>query len=712
MAAVTLSLMSQRTYFRDDPDPNNDTLERRQFAERTVRALSEIRRQSKSSVAGLIAPWGAGKSTTLAMIVDGLKEHEVTPWTVVDLNPWLYSDVDSLQLGFFVALREALPSDAKWNRTRERIGNFFTAISPAGKVNGLAGVDASSALEAFGEWVAGDVSANALKGKAEIKLEELEKPILFVMDDLDRLTPDELLMVFKLVRLVGRLPNVYYLLSYDEKTLLDLIQQTNIASGNRGRARDYMEKIIQVRFDVPAMRPRQQADLINNAMSEVMARYAIDSSEEDNELFARTFRNHLKNFLTTPRAINRYFAQIDALYDTLHEEVNFIDFTLITFIRTFEPDVYKNLVGSWRSELLGEPVSHLPIRGENPGDKEQRWREMLTGAHVDPSEVSGLYELLLSLFPSLRPTDAFGSRSQDTSLRRGVGSRDYFDRYFNFGVPGDDVSDTALRDLVVSLNEESNPESLNIIRSALLGNTSRVCRKLTRVLPGNDNACAELLPMLADVYPQADHALFSLDGSPLLNLEGVAEVAASGMTASKVGKVIDEMNSHSHGAILASNVVQQLRDKNAGNFPLLHANTSRILGERVAALMRCELASLSTHDFRHVYHWRVTAGKEVVDPKLKSALTDGIWNPLDFAARNISVAISGEVASLSELDFDLLDEVIGLEYFYRSLESDIDATDAPVRRHHYSDTLENRRTLALASLKARRDAQGNVSNNS
>lgn len=195
--------MSQRTFFRDDPDPSIDALERRQFAERTVRALSEVRRQSTSSVAGLIAPWGAGKSTTLAMIVEGLKEHEITPWTVVDLNPWLYSDVDSLQLGFFVALREALPSDAKWNRTRERIGNFFTAISPAGKVNGLAGVDASSALEAFGQWVAGDVSANALKEKAESKLSELEKPILFVMDDLDRLTPEELLMVFKLVRLVG-----------------------------------------------------------------------------------------------------------------------------------------------------------------------------------------------------------------------------------------------------------------------------------------------------------------------------------------------------------------------------------------------------------------------------------------------------------------------------------------------------------------------------
>ncbi|MFC8223078.1 P-loop NTPase fold protein [Streptomyces sp. NPDC057362] len=695
--------MSQRTFFRDDPDPSIDALERRQFAERTVRALSEVRRQSTSSVAGLIAPWGAGKSTTLAMIVEGLKEHAVTPWTVVDLNPWLYSDVDSLQLGFFVALREALPSDVKWNRTRERIGNFFTAISPAGKVNGLAGLDASSALEAFGQWVAGDVSANALKEKAESKLSELEKPILFVMDDLDRLTPDELLMVFKLVRLVGRLPNIYYLLSYDEKTLLDLIQQTNIASGNRGRARDYMEKIIQVRFDVPAMRPDQQSALVSDAMVDVMTRHGVESNAEDNELFARHYRNHLQNILTTPRAINRYLAQVDALYETLHEEVNFIDFALITFIRTFEPDVYKALAGPWRSELLGLSLPSSTRRGEKPEEKEQRWHEMLSDAHVNIADIRGVYELLRSLFPSLTPSDGFGGGRPDMSKRRGVGSRDYFDRYFSFGVPGDDVPDRTLQDLVVALNEGPDAQSIGSIRSALLGRTARVCRKLRRVLPGNPNACAELLPMFAEVYATREHAIFAADGSPLLNLEAAAEDAAYELAAARAEEVVRAMNRHSHGAILASSIVQRLREREPSNFPILLASTSRVLEERVESLLGCDLDSISTHDFRHVYHWRVTAGKEIVDPRLRSTLANGDWDPLDFVARNISVAISGNVESLSELDFDFLEEVIGLDFFYNSLEREIDANDASIRRHFYVDTMDNRRSLALAFLKARRE---------
>ncbi|MGW1332896.1 KAP family P-loop NTPase fold protein [Streptomyces rubiginosohelvolus] len=697
-------MSEQRTYFRDDPDPSHDLLERRQFAARTVQALSEVRRQSKSSVAGLIAPWGAGKSTTLAMVVEGLKENEGTPWIVVEMNPWLYSDSDSLQLGFFVALREALPADAKWNNTRERIGNFFTAISPAGKVNGLAGVDASSALEAVGRWVAGDVSANALKEKSEETLKDLDQPILFVMDDLDRLTPDELLMVFKLVRLVGRLPNVYYLLSYDEKTLLDLIQQTNIAAGNRARARDYMEKIIQVRFDVPAIRPRQQAELINAAMSEIMDRYAVDPSEEDNQLFAHLYRKHLRSTLTTPRAINRYFAQVDALYETLHEEVNFIEFTLITFLRTFEPDVYKNLTGSWRSELLGEHDSYLSTRNESDGQHRERWREMLLGSHVSESDVPGVYAILLSLFHRVRPADGYGGRQQGNPLRRGVGNRDYFDRYFNFGVPGDDVPDAALRHLIHILDESPDAESVETIRSALRNNTSRVCRKLIQILPGHSNACAELLPALTDVYAHSEHAIFSVDGSPLVNVEATAAVALSELTTQQVSASIEEMDSYTHGALLASNALLHLRDQTPANLPALRENVSRILERRVAFLMERELSAISTHDYRHVYHWRVTAGKDAVDPKLKDALIEGPWSALDFAGRSISLATSGEVSSLSDLDFEFLEDVAGIEYFFDALTEEIEGAGGQILRHHYSDTMENRRTLALSFLKFRRDS--------
>ncbi|WP_399136029.1 P-loop NTPase fold protein [Streptomyces sp. NBUA17] len=54
-----------------------------------------------------------------------------------------------------------------------------------------------------------------------------------ITDDLGRLAPEELLVVFKPVRLAGHLPNVYYPISTDEQTLQDVLQRTDPVGSKR-----------------------------------------------------------------------------------------------------------------------------------------------------------------------------------------------------------------------------------------------------------------------------------------------------------------------------------------------------------------------------------------------------------------------------------------------------------------------------------------------
>ncbi|MFF3379336.1 P-loop NTPase fold protein [Streptomyces sp. NPDC002680] len=701
--------MSQRNYFRDDPDPENDRLERRAFADGVVHALDQVRQQSKSSVTGLIGPWGSGKSTTLSMILESLRDHQNGGWTVVDLNPWMYSDAESLQLGFFVALREALPSGRKWSRKRERIGNFFTAVAPFGKVNGLAGVDASSAIDSMGSRIAGDVTANGVKAKAEKVLEELEEPMIFIMDDLDRLTPDELLMVFKLVRLVGRLPNVYYLLAYDEKTLLDLIQQTNVAAGDRVRARDYMEKIVQVRFDVPPMRPKQASMLLDEAINELTDRYEISVSQEDISRFSAAYRDHISSFLTTPRSVNRYMAQIDALYDALNDEVNFIDFCLVTFLRTFEPEVYKHIAGSWRGELLGEDTwVRLGKTSDNP-ERRIRWLEKLQEAHVAPGDVASMFDLLASLFPPLNmiKNNYGGGISylhSEVERRRGVGHRDYFDRYFSFGVPGDDVADRTISNWVSRLNGGEFTDVTADVRHALIQDTARVARKLERRVIGFPQASVHLLPILADARANVEHEFLSISGSPLISIERLALAAAKQVPDELIDSAVSEMDSFEFGAFLASEILNDLRsDAEVADTSRFASAVILVLRNRVANFLNKDLSEVSQHEFRHVFHWRRAAGHDVADPIIRDSLSDGSWDPLEFAAKNVSVAFSSSGESLSDLQLDVLDEVAGLAYFYERLVDQIDAAEIGVPNHlPVSD--ENRKRVALSHLKRRRAA--------
>ncbi|MEO3413051.1 P-loop NTPase fold protein [Roseovarius sp. CAU 1744] len=67
-----------------------------------------------------------------------------------------------------------------------------------------------------------------------------------VIDDLDRLSPEEALVIFRLVKSVGRLPNVMYLLAYDRETTEQAVARRFPPEGAH-----HLEKIIQAGFELP-----------------------------------------------------------------------------------------------------------------------------------------------------------------------------------------------------------------------------------------------------------------------------------------------------------------------------------------------------------------------------------------------------------------------------------------------------------------------------
>jgi energy-coupling factor transporter ATP-binding protein EcfA2 len=199
--------------FNDDPAHGSpdapDLLGRQQYAQHAVALLNQVREQSESGVLALIGPWGSGKSSVLQMTAQHLKHTasgaDTNAWSVAELNPWMYSDLESLTLALFSEIRAALPHDSQWSELRRKIGAFGQSISPLGKLTGLLGLDSSDMIKIFADRISGDTSASAAKRTAETALRQAVLPVLVVMDDLDRLTPAELLVVFKLIRLVGHL---------------------------------------------------------------------------------------------------------------------------------------------------------------------------------------------------------------------------------------------------------------------------------------------------------------------------------------------------------------------------------------------------------------------------------------------------------------------------------------------------------------------------
>ncbi|WHF21565.1 P-loop NTPase fold protein [Kocuria rhizophila] len=102
-----------------------------------------------------------------------------------------------------------------------------------------------------GEELAKSPSWQAAFNKASEKLKGLKKPILVIVDDIDRLHGDELLTLLKVVRLLGRFEGIQYLLAYDDETLYRRVSTSSTITDHDGSAERFMEKLSVPAFCAP-----------------------------------------------------------------------------------------------------------------------------------------------------------------------------------------------------------------------------------------------------------------------------------------------------------------------------------------------------------------------------------------------------------------------------------------------------------------------------
>ncbi|MFD9590133.1 P-loop NTPase fold protein [Streptomyces sp. NPDC059980] len=500
--------MPGERFFNDDPVDGSadapDLLGRQQYARHAVELLHQVREQSESGVLALIGPWGSGKSSVLQMAIQHLKNAVAgagtSVWSVAELNPWMYSDLESLTLALFSEIRAALPDDGQWSELRRKVGAFGQAVSPLGKLTGLLGLDSSELIKIVAERVAGDTSASAAKRTAETALRQAGLPVLVVMDDLDRLAPEELLVVFKLIRLVGHLPNVYYLISFDEQTLLDVLQRTDLVGSNDQRAQEFLEKLIQVRLDLPAFRDRDIAAMTTRLLNALLDSHGVSMTPDQERRFSEAYFRHLQDRLRTPRAIKRYFGQAGATLGSLAGEVDIVDFLIVTFLRTSEPGVYR-MLGRHRAELTGTSIDPALHRDSRPGEHAERWKERLRQAGVAQDNLDGMLALLALLFPAVQQGIGNGSDPRAAARRRGIGSQDYFDRYVVFTVPADDLPEAVFQQALAQMASGTEGDEAAQLLLRLREDTHRIIRRIDQLrADATPVPAAALLQAMADNY--------------------------------------------------------------------------------------------------------------------------------------------------------------------------------------------------------------------
>lgn len=697
----------------DDPvNASGDELDRQRFSNHVIQVVNRVRQQSESSVIALIGPWGSGKSSLLEMITDSIDEvtraedPDAPEWRVADFNPWIHSDPVSMYVGFYSELRSCLPGRRQWSEARESIGKWVQNAAPIGKLGGVARIDASSMLEKLAEKISGDTGAAAKKEKAEAALKECGVSILIVMDDLDRLTPEELLEVFKLIRLVGRLPNVYYLLSYDEKTLIDVLRRTDLAFGETSRANDYLEKIIQVRLDIPQLTSRQKLELADASLDIVRANSQVNLSEETLKSIAALWADTLSSRLTTPRTIRRFFAQVDASYITVAEEVSFEDFLALTFLRTHEHRVYSEI-----QNRAGELTMHgfHPPSHETPKDRLERWKQYLRGWDVSDDNIQGVLQLLGRLFLPIKSALAgmeYGREwLSDIARNKGVGHSDYFTRYFFFGVPSGDISDSAIERAMTSLTDPTEGEAAaTALTQALKSDPERIIRKIRHFGELGQEVTGPLLGVLAEAYLSVPNNIGFLSSFSRVSIEALAEDLLSAYKPSALPDLLHNLTQSDSGYCVTVRGLERAkvrarradRDEDAQRF---NATIIETISTKFQELRGVPIEEIEQTVFSTIHQW-VEADDESVRTFLHGQAESGTWQLLHILEKlvNRGTATTHTGTVLMGLEDRTVDSILGLDYVFGRLSSEIDAASIDVLMEGLPDTPGNRRSVALAAL--------------
>lgn len=317
-----------------------DDLLGRQAAAEVLAAEIRLVDASEGYVVGVLGPWGSGKTSLVNLTRTELaRDHPAIP--VLEFNPWMFSGAEQLVEAFFRELA------AQLRLRTEHLANVADGLDAYVEV-----VAPLRYLPVVGPWIerarGGTKALKALSerhrggiGTARAKvvkaLRELELPIVVVLDDIDRLRTDEIRDVFKLVRLTANFPNIIYVVVFDRVR----VEQALGEDGLPGR--DYLEKILQLAYDVPAFPEHVLTSAMTKELDRVLGHVQPTGPWQEKrwpDVFAEVVRPLVKNM----RDVRRYVAAVHATATGVGEHVAIVDVLGLEAVRVFLPDVFGRVV--------------------------------------------------------------------------------------------------------------------------------------------------------------------------------------------------------------------------------------------------------------------------------------------------------------------------------------------------------------------------------
>lgn len=537
-----------------------DFLSRKNFSSHLGKSLLTWE-ENESLVIALYGEWGSGKSSVINLAKEHIDESEQeNKPTIVEFNPWFFSDLDNLSQYFFNEIATELEiknDDKKDKKIAEKLKLYakLLQIIPEKKVLsdlsskilfglGLLSISTSQVIQWSGvsiEWVKYTIfglglilfllgifkdfllglsdyfshrantnkkSLSELKTEIKNDLSERKKKLVIVIDDIDRLNQSEIRQIFRLVRVNADFPNTIYLLAFDRKIIeANLEEQVGISGKN------YLEKIVQVSFDIPLAKSEKIASFLFQELNRVLETLP-DSHERlfDKNYWTNIYHSGFGDLFKNIRDVKRFASSLQFNISQMHQkgimEVNPIDFIAIEAIRLFAPEFYSFIKNN-RPLFTSTDRNDHGSRDNNP--RKDEIEKALN--KLSPELKNHILNLVKRLFPQIDGVFQYGYSThgyewQSTwskSLR--ICAIKNFNSYFTL-IPGGDEEELSQYEIETILSSMSSIEELEKLLNEYI-EKNKIKKVLERIQYYTNDS--ERIPQ--DCFQNIVQALFNISDS-------------------------------------------------------------------------------------------------------------------------------------------------------------------------------------------------------
>jgi hypothetical protein len=495
---------------REGRHPDDDKLGRLEFAKRVAKELCGWRNK-ESLVVSLNGDWGSGKTTLINLILYYIEEQSKATGKkaplVVRFNPWQWSGQDLITQAFFSEIGKKFRTSPAIERERAKrllkVWEKFRDVSLAGgeiaqrlrdsmvaliallaggsgvlagqlksglfasilewasvgllTVAGLCGIYAPVA-EAFAKLVRKSAekappSLESVRDELKAELAQLESSVIVVVDDMDRLTQEQVRMMVQLVKANADFDNVVYLLPFQRNIVAAALDHVTCEKGH-----DFLKKIVQVDLEVPDAPPEKLRVIFFERMDKIWRRAEFRWDAPRKDRWRNMFEDAIWPFFDTPRSVIRFCSVMDFVFDGHIDDgalrIDPIDLVTLETLRMFEPEAYE-LIKRSRNSSRNVFLELLHDDKERQQKIEADFKGLIDREGRTEADKKRLRAALYGLIPQAAENGSSDSAKANWDRDCRVCHPKHFPKYFQLQPSPDDVP----AGLIAKFLRESTPEA-------------------------------------------------------------------------------------------------------------------------------------------------------------------------------------------------------------------------------------------------------------